>query len=475
MSNLLSVGIDIGTCTTQIIFSCLTVEDTSGYFAVPHLAITRKSIIHESAIYPTPLLSGSLIDGDAIRIIVDTEYRKANICASDIDTGAIIITGEAARKENAAYVMAKLSDYSGSFVVSTAGPDLEAIIAGKGSGAHAYSLTNSCVTTNLDIGGGTTNVVTFDVGEVVSKGCVNIGGGLIKVSTDLDVEYVSPVAEILTSYMGTRIRVGEKASYIVLSSLANLMAGLLEQLMGLSDRTALFDSIATIGSSKYVAPKTIDKVFFSGGVADCIHRNENEDFQYGDIGILLGRAIRESKLLKMLPAQIARDPIRATVIGAGAFTTSISGSTIACNSMDLPIKNVPVLSLTSREQDSIFCGEEALLRERVEWFLDQVDSSIVVLSMPGKVDPTYREIKNAASSITRILSRLLPPSAPIIVVIQADIGKALGNAIRSALKEKRSVICLDCLKLEFCDYLDIGKPMINGMVVPVVIKTIILG
>ena len=93
---LLSVGLDIGTSTTQMVLSRLTVENKASAFAVPDLAITDREIIYRSAIHFTPLQSDTVIDAEAIQAIVDEEYRKAGIEKSAIETGAVIITGELA-------------------------------------------------------------------------------------------------------------------------------------------------------------------------------------------------------------------------------------------------------------------------------------------------------------------------------------------------------------------------------------------
>ena len=132
--NVLSVGIDIGTSTTQVIFSDLTMNNTASYFSVPHVSITAKKVVYKSDIYTTPLKTPELIDADGVKEIVQREFDKAGYTPADTDTGAVIITGESARKENAAAVLEKLSGFAGDFVVSTAGPDLESVIAGKGSG-----------------------------------------------------------------------------------------------------------------------------------------------------------------------------------------------------------------------------------------------------------------------------------------------------------------------------------------------------
>ena len=202
MADILSVGIDIGTSTTQLVFSRITMENTTGYFSVPRISIVEKAVIYKKPCPSYPLTTPVLIDGQAIRDIVADQYRQAGFTPEDVDTGAVIITGESARKENAAAVLEQLSGFAGEFVVSTAGPDLESIIAGKGSGAFQYSLDNACATVNLDIGGGTTNLVLFDSGSVVSKGCLDIGGRLIRLRPDRTVERVSPAAQAVAQAVG---------------------------------------------------------------------------------------------------------------------------------------------------------------------------------------------------------------------------------------------------------------------------------
>ena len=134
MSSILSVGIDIGTTTTQLIFSRLTIQNEGTAYSVPRFAITEKEILYRSRIHFTPLLSDTVIDAEGVRKIIDAEYTASGFDRTDIQTGAIIITGETARKENARDVLSALSGYAGDFVVATAGPALESVLAGKGYG-----------------------------------------------------------------------------------------------------------------------------------------------------------------------------------------------------------------------------------------------------------------------------------------------------------------------------------------------------
>ena len=144
MSSILSVGIDIGTTTTQLIFSRLTIQNEGTAYSVPRFAITEKEILYRSRIHFTPLLSDTVIDAEGVRKIIDAEYTASGFDRTDIQTGAIIITGETARKENARDVLSALSGYAGDFVVATAGPALESVLAGKGSGSQDYSESHAC-------------------------------------------------------------------------------------------------------------------------------------------------------------------------------------------------------------------------------------------------------------------------------------------------------------------------------------------
>ena len=196
---LLSVGLDVGTTSTQLVVSELRVENKASGFAVPEMEITNRRIRYRSPVYFTPLLEGKLVDGAEIRRIVEEEYQKAGISREMVDTGAIIITGETSRRENARTVLSALAEYAGDFVVATAGPDLESILAAKGAGAVAYSERTGKTVLHMDIGGGTSNLSLIRDGRITQTGCLNVGGRLVKFSKTGAVTYLSPVLSGLTS------------------------------------------------------------------------------------------------------------------------------------------------------------------------------------------------------------------------------------------------------------------------------------
>ena len=496
---ILSVGIDVGTSTTQVVFSKLQMDNAGGYFSVPRVAIVDKEVVYKSEIYMTPLKTDVLINTEALRDIVAAEFRKAGYRPEDTDSGAVIITGESARKENSDAVLKSLSDFAGDFVVSAAGPDMESLIAGKGSGAWQYSMDHHCRVANLDIGGGTTNVVLFEDGETAARGCLDIGGRLICMDPQGMITKVSPAAAVMAQAAGVSVHVGDRCDEKALSAVTRQMAAALNVYLGvgvpvggeadtaksdaaghrtaggIEDIEALLKQIKTPGSSDFPVPEKVQAVFFSGGVADLIYHESADTWAYGDIGVLLGRAIRESRLFTDFQKMEPGETIRATVVGAGTYTTTISGSTITYSDDIFPLKNIPVIKLDEALQEACFAGDTEPVIRRIQWVLGQNDEDRFILAMPGKRDPGYTEMKRAAAAIRQIMDRVQPPGEPILLVIESDIAKAMGQMIRQQPDLKRQVVAIDSIHVEDGEYVDMGKPMMNGMVIPVVVKTLIFG
>lgn len=474
---ILSVGIDVGTSTTQVVFSKLQMDNAGGYFSVPRVAIVDKEVVYKSEVYMTPLKTDVLIDTDALRDIVAAEFRKAGYRPEDTDSGAVIITGESARKENSDAVLKSLSDFAGDFVVSAAGPDMESLIAGKGSGAWQYSVDHHCRVANLDIGGGTTNVVLFEDGETLARGCLDIGGRLICMNPQGIITKVSPAAAVMAQAAGVSVSVGDRCDELKLTAVTRQMAAALNAYLGVGtkDIDAILRQIKTPGSSDFPVPEKVQAVFFSGGVADLIYHESADTWAYGDIGVLLGRAIRESRLFTDFQKMEPGETIRATVVGAGTYTTTISGSTITYSDDIFPLKNIPVIKLDEELQEACFAGETEPVIRRIQWVLGQNDEEHFILAMPGKRNPGYTEMKRAAASIRQIMDRVQPPGEPILLVIESDIAKAMGQMIRQQPDLKRQVVAIDSIHVEDGEYVDMGKPMMNGMVIPVVVKTLIFG
>ena len=442
--SLLSVGLDVGTTSTQMIFSRLRIGNKAGSFAVPELEIENREILYKSPVHFTPLLAGDLVDADALRKIVDAEYTAAGISKEDVNTGAIIITGETSRKENARAVLESLAGYAGEFVVATAGPDLESILAAKGAGATDYSERTGKPVLHMDIGGGTSNLAWIEDGKIVATSCLNVGGRLLKIAPDGKLTYVSPVLEGIFEK-----KTGEVVNREEVYLLCEKLVWALETAAGLREEDGLTGALMTKGIAESVCTLVRNDmndlvISFSGGVADCIE-SEKPWLAYGDMGPELGMAIRNSRLCQG-EYVLGSETIRATVIGAGSHSAQLSGSTVFHQNVKFPLNNLPVV-------------------HKVE-DLKMLDGP-GVLAVKGLTEPSYQALTEMAEHILRVFSGSL-----LVVAMEQDMAKALGQILALRLGSDAQVLCIDRVRLQEGSFLDVGAPI--GPALPVVVKTLIL-
>jgi ethanolamine utilization protein EutA len=467
---LLTVGIDLGTSTTQLVLSRLTVENFASAFTVPRITISAKEVIYRSDIIFTPLLNQTEIDAEPINEFVSEQYRKAGIQKQDIQMGAVIITGETARKANANKVLRALSGYAGDFVVATAGPDLESIIAGKGAGAQDYSEKKRNPVVNLDIGGGTSNLAVFKDGEVTDTACFDIGGRLIKVDKQQKITYIAPKIQKILTQKGVSLQIGDQASETNLKPIILELVHALENSVGLGKKSPFFDLLVTNHPLKN--KDEIPLVTFSGGVADCFATKEDEIFKFGDIGLLLGKYLRQSLIFSEKEVLQSTETIRATVVGAGSHTAEISGSTIAYSDQILPIKNIPILKLAQEDEQLTASELSERVQEKLNWHKTE-GTPQVALAIRGIKNAAFSDIQRYGEGIVNGLDSLVKEKIPIIVMVDEDMAKALGHSISANLPPRYPFICIDSVKVDNGDYVDIGLPVAEGAVLPVIVKTLV--
>lgn len=440
-----SVGLDVGTTSTQMILSELTIENRASAFAVPEMAITGREVLYKSPVFFTPLRDAHHVDGDAIRKLVEAEYNRAGIRPSDVDTGAIIITGETSRKENARAVLDALSEYAGDFVVATAGPDLESVLAAKGAGAVEYSQRTGKTVLHMDIGGGTSNLALIRDGKILRTGCLNVGGRLLKLDKSGEITYISPVLSGLIKW-----NVGDVLTQTAAGEVAELLVQALEMAAGLREPAQLLAHFLTEEAVSDWVPPEKAVISLSGGVADCIE-TEHPWLEFGDLGPLLGQAIAGSTLCRG-EYVLGEETIRATVIGAGSYSTQLSGSTVYYQNIQFPLKNIPVADVTDTTEIRM-----SLARQE----------GTAVLALPGMVSPSYRQIVSLAESVIK------ETDGPYLLCLEQDMAKALGQALAVRLPPDAKILCIDRVKVSEGSFLDLGAPI--GHALPVVVKTLVLG
>lgn len=458
---LLSVGIDIGTSTTQCVFSALTLTNTASPFSVPRVAISKKEVLYRAPIRLTPLVDHDTIDASALESLIKEDYRNAGIRPSDIRLGAVIITGETARKQNARAVAQALSGMAGDFVVATAGPSLESILAGKGSGAAEMSRSGGKPVLNLDVGGGTTNMALFERGDPTGDGCLDVGSRLIRFEDDDEtVLSFTRAAELTAADAGISLSEGMQLTNGECARIARRMAGLLEEAAGLSPRSALHDSL--VAGHALPLPCRFDLCTFSGGVADCIYESGRSDLPFHDLGRFLGQALAGSLFFTQNRVVRPLETRHATVIGAGAYSVSVSGSTISYRDMAFPLPSLPVGKVLLNQSEHLN-GLQSAIEEQYRLFEGEC-----ALFMEGFHSPSFEQIEFMAERI----SRSMVPYEPKVLILQQDMAKALGQALERRWGKGTPFLCIDGIALDWGDTVDIGAPLSDGKVIPVIVKTL---
>lgn len=474
---LLSVGLDIGTTTTQIVFSKISLQNIARSNQVPRIGIADRQILYQSPIHFTPLASRERVDLNALDALVNAEYQRAGFAPNQIETGAVIVTGEIAKKENAAEILQALGRYAGEFVVTVAGPRLEAQMAGRGSGAATWSREHYARVTNVDIGGGSANAAIFELGNTLSASALNIGGRIIEIDrATKTIRHLADPARKIIQYHNLPIAVGQRAELEPLRTFCDVLAELTVELIE-GRASALAHQVMLTPPMNLSGRGT--KLFISGGVGYYFYHpltNVTLDnvIVHDDIGPLFGLALRENATIKQMETIEPPETIRATVIGASSQTVTLSGSTIWAEREILPIKNIPVVrpqigSAGSAESprgiaDAI---RNALTRMEID---PRKDNAAIAIEVSGALD--YTRLQNLATGLADYATRDLPGDRPLILILGKDYAQSLGQTIKGLIPQ-RALLAIDQIGLDEGDYIDIGNPMMDGRVVPVSVKTLV--
>lgn len=464
-----SVGLDIGTTTTQMVVSRLVLEKTAGMGEGAEVKVTRREVIYRSPVCFTALTADDRIDAAAAASFLKEQYARAGIFPDQVGTGAVIITGESAHKRNARQVIDALSGLAGDFVAAAAGPDLESSLAGRGAGAAEASLRLDEPVLNVDIGGGTSNLCLFADGEEADTACADIGGRMVCVDGELRVTRLSPKMKMLVRDAGLPIRVGGTVTPEILRRAASLLAEALAQVCGLVPMTDLGRRLIT--NHPLHKERRPGRISFSGGVAACMEHPGEPLFRYGDLGPLLAEAILRHPAFAGVKKVPAAETIRATVIGAGTCSMKVSGSTISCEGVKFPLKNRQIVPLHYEKEEDL-AGLPEQIRQGLS-VLAQSGEMRGALWFAGSRSPSFGEVEALAGILAPYLTEAARQGEILPVIVGADFGKALGQALRRKTKRKIPVLCLDGISCRQGDYIDIGAPVGGGIALPVVVKTLL--
>src|SRR5512133_3826146 len=470
---LVTVGIDIGSSGTQVIFSRINLRRYGEDLTSRYYVVSRETLF-QSPVALTPYSSDERIDDAALGAIIDEAYAAAGVKPQDIDTGVVILTGEALRRENAEAIAALLAEQRGDFVTAAAGHHMESMLAAYGSGASKVSYEEGKRILNIDIGGGTTKLGIVENGDVIATAALHIGGRLQVMDATGRIVRLDPAGKFHARQAGLHWARGEAASPAQLDKLADNMADFL--IAALTQRP-LPAAVEHLYLTDPIGELTrIDGVMFSGGVGEYVYGREERDF--GDMGRRLGRAIRARIDAGALPWPLvpAGECIRATALGASEYSVQLSGNTsyISKPGELLPRRNLQVL------QPPYFCEEtidsDKLAKSIRSHFtaFDLVEGEgEVALALRWQGAPSYERVLALAEGTRHGLATTHEHKKPLYLMLDGDVAQTLGSIKREELLVESEILAIDGLVLRDFDYIDLGRVRMPSFTVPVTIKSLL--
>jgi ethanolamine utilization protein EutA (predicted chaperonin) len=470
---LTSVGIDVGTATSQIIFSRLVLRRLGRELSSRFVVAERKTL-YLSPVHLTPYAERrERIDDQVLGRLVDAAYQEAGLNPQNIDTGAIILTGEAIRRDNARAIADLFAAQRGNFVCASAGHNFEALLAAHGSGAVALSAERECRLLNVDIGGGTTKLAVAERGRVLSTAAFHVGGRLLATDSAGAITVLEPGGQALARQVGFEWQVGDRVAPAEIERLAEHMAGAVLSLA--QDEKPAPEFGALWLTPPLGGPKSYDMVIFSGGVGEYVYGKESRSFD--DLGAPLGKALqrRTSNGALAWPLAPARECIRATVMGAAQHTIQVSGNTIyRSNDELLPRKNLQVLRPAVDLTDDIDSQALALaIRSHFHTFdLPEGEAEVALVFRWGG-PPTAIRIAGFCCGLMEGLPGTLRTGRPIYLVFDHDLAGLVGTILKEEFGLKNDILAIDGITLRDFDFIDLGKVLEPSGTVPVTIKSLV--
>ena len=464
---LTSVGVDIGSSTSHLVFSRLELTLEGSRYRV-----TKREILNESQILLTPYVDDTRIDVEALEAFINQQYKNAKIRREEVDTGALILTGVAVRRRNARAIAELFAQEAGKFVAVSAGDGLEATMAAHGSGAAAHSAKTGGIVLNIDIGGGTSKLALCNNGKVQEVSAVDIGARLVAFDQDGTVVRIEDAGQKHAAWAGIDVALGQKLSQDALRAIASGMVDKLFAILKSEPLTEDIQGLLRLPRLNYRGE--VDSVMFSGGVSEFIYNREKTSF--GDLGPLIADEIhrRMADLGMLVMEPTAR--IRATVIGASQYTIQVSGNTIfIAPEAAVPVRNVPVVA-PEFTLDGDELSKEAVKDATLNALrrLDLLNArQPVAIAFHWQGSATFFRLQSFSQGLVQGLKDILDKGHPLVLVNDGDIGGIVGLHFQEELQIQNPIISIDGIALNDFDYIDIGALIPSSGSVPVVIKSLI--
>jgi ethanolamine utilization protein EutA len=446
------VGLDFGTTTS----SAMTATARIRASASGRLEVAEPAIGYRSDPVFTPF-DDTAVDLEAVETLVDGWLAESGLETDDVFAGGAIVTGLAAEGANAGALAGLVQTRLGEAVIATADdPALESWLAFMGAASGLSAGLPGRQVLNLDVGGGTTNAAVGVDGAVVATACHLVG------------------ARHLRFAPGTRRLCGR----------SDLGAALLEALgiareeLTAADLAAVVDfqvraleAIVT-GDSGFFAEGLAHRherlrlrppggledpvVVFSGGVGELVYdiaagAPPGDATRFGDLGVALAQRILASEALAGdVASAVPANRGRATVYGMALHSMQVSGATLFLRDpAALPLRDLPVVARLPAD-----AGREP------------IDEALALARRSGRgagiqitgAGTALAEVRRLGAALAGGLARVPPPpGVPIVLLLEADVGKVLGNYASDWGRSGVELVVIDEVPVRDAQFLNVGR------------------
>lgn len=465
--SIVSVAIDIGSATTNVAFSSIDLLPGAGRYT-----FGSRSVLRESPVLFTPYLEdANTIDADLLAAFIDEQYLAAGLERTDVDVGAVILTGAALERENARAIGDLFAAEGGKFVSVAAGDSLEATLCAHGSGAVALSSTGEPVL-SIDVGGATTKLAFCRDGRVESVAAVNVGSRAIVRDETGTVTHLRLDPAFVEKLSGGRLDIGTPADETVLTEVASALIGLVIESVHGRRRDNMGGHFYRTDPLTLSGP--FQRVVVSGGVAEYCYQREGRDF--GDLGRFLGAAL--SQQLQQLDISVVEgwEGIRATAIGVGQFMVQVSSSTVYLSDERLlPLENVPVARLDADLDHAVVDEHQvaAAVRHALTRVASDEASSSIAMAVRWEGSAEFARVDAFCRGLSSALSTMAKPPDPFVLICTEDIGGILGSYLENELHVPFPIVAIDGVQVRDFEFVDIGRTIEATRAIPVQIKSLL--
>jgi ethanolamine utilization protein EutA len=461
------LGLDFGSTTSSALVASASIS--SG--AIPFKTLTDIEIEHLCEPVLTPL-TGDAIDVEKITFLIQNWIKQSDVKIDAIFSGGSMITGLAAQADNAKALTKIITNIVGESMIATADdPCLESWLAFKGSCAALSRFESEMPLLNFDIGGGTTNVALGLNGDVQQTGCYFIGARHFQfVAGGYQIVAISSYGAALLAALNIEKTIGDTFSEDEIEEIIAFYVSTLEAIV-LGNAEFLNAEIAKKHTqiAMHLAANIKPKLTFSGGVGELIYKiSANEALPattfYGDFGIALALAIARSAVLSAnLKTHIPEHKGRATVVGLTLHSTEISGNSLYLpNTKDLakpaslPLHNLPIVAKLANNSSATQWQSAFALAAICP------HGACIQISASNKLEL----IRSLAIQIRHALqANIHEASGPLILLIETNIGKVLGNYICDWGQLDYNLMVIDEVALRDAQFVNIGR--LHQQMIPV--------